>query len=80
LRAGEYFLTRGGLWHCVLPNTTQASRVILVARYMRPDVRSRHWSHDDEAVRVVREKSLPCILVRGTDRHHLNDLHDPPER
>jgi non-heme Fe2+,alpha-ketoglutarate-dependent halogenase len=79
LESGEYFLTFGGLWHCVLPNTTDSSRVALVARYMRPDVQSRHWDHDDEFIKVVREKSLPCILVRGADHHSLNDLYPPPD-
>jgi ectoine hydroxylase-related dioxygenase (phytanoyl-CoA dioxygenase family) len=78
IKSGEYYLTRGGLWHGVLPNRSRDARVALIARYMRPDIRSHHWSHDDAAIKVVNRRSLPCILVRGVDNHHFNDLHAPP--
>lgn len=78
LNPGEYFLTKGGLWHGVPPNRTALPRVAVLSRYMAPDVESHIWSHDDSAPVVVSKQSLPCILVRGEDSFRLNRLHAPP--
>jgi non-haem Fe2+, alpha-ketoglutarate-dependent halogenase len=78
LEPGQYFLTKGGLWHGVPPNRTAAPRPAMLSRYMRPDVESHIWGHDDASPVVKRRRSLPCILVRGEDRFRRNRLHTPP--
>lgn len=78
LQPGEYFLTKGGLWHGVPPNHTVSPRPAVLSRYMAPNVESHIWSHDDSAPVVMSKRSLPCILVRGEDSFRLNRLHAPP--
>ena len=70
LKAGQYFFTKGGLWHCALGNQTDKLRLALVARYMRPDVSSKEV--------IDLDYSLSCVLVRGEDNYKLNTLHKPP--
>lgn len=70
MKAGEYFLDMGGLWHTALANQTEKVRLGLVVRYMRPDISSEKACNLDY--------SLPCILVRGEDNYKLNTLHQPP--
>ena len=70
MKAGQYFFTKGGLWHCALGNQTEKVRLALVARYMRTDVSSEKACNLDY--------SLPCILVSGEDNHKLNTLYKPP--
>ena len=70
MKAGEYFLDMGGLWHTALANQTEKIRLGLVARYMRPDVSSKKACNLDY--------SLPCILVRGEDNYKLNTLYKAP--
>lgn len=78
LEPGQFIVARAGFWHAVPPNTSDGVRSALIARYMRPDVASKHWSDDDAGEVVVDNSSLPCILVRGEDRHGLNTLCPPP--
>ncbi len=82
LKSGEYFFTKGGLWHGVTKNQTQEQRIALVARYMKPEVNSRKIEKYDGGnpdKPAIREGgSLPCILVRGTDNYKLNTLYQPP--
>ena len=70
LKSGQYFFTKGGLWHCAGANQTEKERLALVARYMRPDVSSEEACNCDY--------SLSCVLVRGEDNHKLNTLFKPP--
>lgn len=67
MKAGEYFFTKGGLWHGVTANQTEKLRLGLVVRYMRPDVNSEK----------VTGRGLSCILVRGEDNYKLNTLYKP---
>lgn len=69
MKAGEYFFTKGGLWHCVGPNRTLNSRMAVVARYAKPSVE----------VKYPRGCHFPCILVKGEDRYGVNRLYSPPE-
>lgn len=68
VKAGQTFLTKGGLWHGVTRSSSNQPRGTLVARYMRPD-------------RIVKEagRSLPCILISGTDTEQKNTLCRPPQ-
>ncbi len=66
--AGQYFFTRGGLWHGVGSNFDDHSRIALVARFARTDVEVKNF----------REEYVPSILVRGEDSHRLNFLKDAP--
>lgn len=68
LRAGQYFFTRGGIWHGVGPNTVNQTRSAFVGRYARPDV----------AVKNFREEFVPSILVRGEDPYRLNFMKRVP--
>ncbi len=70
MKAGQYFLTKGGIWHGVPRNFSDASRRALVARYMTTDVVGRDTNGN----------KLPCILVRGQDQHQLNTLYRPPHQ
>ena len=82
LKPGEYFFTKGGLWHGVTKNQTQEQRIALVARYMKPEVNSREIEKYDGGnpdKPAIREGgSLPCNLVRGKDNYKLNTLYQPP--
>lgn len=78
LEPGEYFLTKGGLWHGVPPNRTGTPRPAVLSRYMTPDVESHIWDHDDASPVVISKRSLPCILVRGEDSYRRNRLFKPP--
>ena len=70
MKAGQYFFTKGGLWHCAVANQTDKIRLSLVARYMRTDVNSAKARNQKD--------SLPCVLVRGEDNDRLNTLYKPP--
>ncbi len=70
MQAGQYFFTKGGLWHNVVPNRTDEQRMSLVCRYMSPEINSQE----------LLGKSLPCILVRGKDNYKVNKLYRPPSR
>lgn len=78
LRPGQFFMARAGFWHAVPANGSDAPRHVMVARYMRPDRVGQHWSDDDSEETIVRSGGLPCVLVRGEDRHGLNRLYPPP--
>ena len=82
MKPGEYFFTKGGLWHGVTKNQTQEQRIALVARYMRPEVNSKEIEKYDggnpNKPAIRQGKSLPCILVRGKDNYKLNTLYQPP--
>ena len=67
MKAGEYFFTKGGLWHGVTANQTEKLRLGLVVRYMRTDVNSEQ----------VIGRGLSCILVRGKDKYKFNTLYQP---
>lgn len=64
MKGGQYFFTKGGLWHGVPPNSSQGTRFSCLARYMTPDVPSH----------------LPSILVKGVDDYNLNTLYKPPSK
>ncbi len=70
MKAGQYFFTKGGVWHCALGNQSEKLRLALVARYIQPSVSS------EEVIDL--DCSLSCILVRGEDNYKLNILHQPP--
>lgn len=78
LRPGEFFFGKSGFWHSVSSNISNQTRYALAARYMKPDKITKHWHDDDATVKVVKNASLPCILVKGKDHHGLNRLYPPP--
>lgn len=64
VKAGEYFFTKGGLWHGVVGNQTLDTRMAFVARFMRPEYADK--------------TDHPCILVQGQDIHRRKPLHAAP--
>ncbi|CRI64640.1 Phytanoyl-CoA dioxygenase [Thiocapsa sp. KS1] len=68
LKAGQYFFTRGGIWHGVGANTVDQTRSAFVGRYARPDVEVKNF----------REEFVPSILVRGKDPYQLNVMKKVP--
>lgn len=69
MQAGQYCFTRGGIWHGVSRNNDSRTRLGLVARFARPDVRIEGFDGN----------LIPCILVRGEDSYQLNLLKGPSE-
>ena len=64
LEPGQYFFTKGGLWHGVVANRTLGTRMAFISRFMRPEF-SDKTDH-------------PCVLVKGQDNYHLKGLYSPP--
>lgn len=69
LKSSQYCFTKGGLWHGVTPNTSNETRIVLVARYMRPQ---------ESKVMRGKQDSLKCIVVRGKDLTRNQQLIAPP--
>lgn len=69
MKAGQYCFTRGGLWHGVSRNNDTRTRLGLVARFARTDVKIKDFAGN----------LIPCILVRGEDSHQLNLLKGASE-
>jgi chlorinating enzyme len=65
MNSGQYFFTRGGLWHNVVPNQTNEMRLVVIARFMKTN---------------VERKDLCSILVRGSDIYKVNKLHPSPAK
>jgi non-heme Fe2+,alpha-ketoglutarate-dependent halogenase len=76
LKAGQFFLMWGGLWHAVGPNRTNTPRTACIARFARPDVTCRDYGYSDNT--IVAGAKLPCVMVSGQDMFGLNDTHEPP--
>ncbi|MBI1733493.1 MAG: phytanoyl-CoA dioxygenase family protein [Gammaproteobacteria bacterium] len=76
LHAGQYFFTWGGLWHGVGKNDTPRPRIACVGRYCRPDFQCRDYGFRDD--RIALGELQPCLLIRGRDDFHLNDIRLPP--
>lgn len=68
VKAGQTFLTKGGIWHGVTRSTSDQPRSALVARYMRPDVAGKEAG-----------QPLPCVLISGTDTERKNTLFHSPQ-
>ena len=68
VKAGQSFLTKGGLWHGVPRSTSDQPRGALVARYMGPDIAGKEAG-----------RPLPCVLIAGTDTQQKNTLCHPPQ-
>ena len=68
VKAGQTFLTKGGIWHGVTRSTSEQPRGALVARYMRPDVAGKEAG-----------RPLPCVLISGTDTGQKNTLFHAPQ-
>lgn len=64
VKPGEYFFTKGGLWHGVVGNRTLQTRMAFVTRFMRPEYADK--------------TDHPCILVQGQDTHQRKPLHSAP--
>jgi ectoine hydroxylase-related dioxygenase (phytanoyl-CoA dioxygenase family) len=41
LKAGEFFFTRGGLWHGVVTNHSLGTRMAMITRFMKPEFKDR---------------------------------------
>lgn len=68
VKAGQSFLTKGGLWHGVPRSTSDQPRGALVARYMGPNIAGKEAG-----------RPLPCILISGQDIEQKNTLCHPPQ-
>ncbi|MEM9803969.1 MAG: phytanoyl-CoA dioxygenase family protein [Cyanobacteria bacterium P01_D01_bin.56] len=68
VKAGQSFLTKGGLWHGVPRSTANRPRAAVVARYMRPNIAGKEAG-----------RPLPCVLVAGADTEQKNNLCHPPQ-
>ncbi len=71
LKKGQYFLMHSGLWHAVNRNQTSKSRIVMIARFMRPDIQNININNG-------RTLSRRCILVRGEDNFNFNSLYEIP--
>ncbi len=72
LKAGQFFLMKGFLWHGVGINQSSEKRLSIIGRYMQPSIAGIDLHNDSKY------KQLPCILVRGKDNYKLNKLYSPP--
>ena len=64
LKPGEYFFTKGGLWHGVVGNQTLTTRMAFISRFMRPEYADK--------------TDHPCILVQGQDTYQRKPLNPAP--
>jgi non-heme Fe2+,alpha-ketoglutarate-dependent halogenase len=64
LEPGEYFFTKGGLWHGVVANQTLSTRMAFITRFMCPEFADR--------------TDHPCVLAKGQDMYQRKSLHSPP--
>ena len=64
LKPGEFFFTRGGLWHGVVANRTLGTRMAFITRFMHPQFADK--------------TDHPCVLAKGQDNYQRKSLHNSP--
>lgn len=77
-KPGEFFIFATRAWHTGRKSTTQKVRNSVIFQYSKPSMEVRMPVHPDPPV-VWNSRSLPCILVRGTDKYSKNRLVKPPK-